>query len=112
MLIVGGKNVYPQDIEEIAYEVDGVHKGRAVVFGVFDERSGTEEVVLVAEVDAETDADRQCVADAIRQHVTKNSAIALRYVHVVEPMWILKSSSGKTARLANKEKYLKEVFGK
>ncbi len=112
MLIVGGKNVYPQDIEEIAYEVDGVHKGRAVVFGVFDERSGTEEVVLVAEVNAETDADRQHVADAIRQHVTKNSAIALRYVHVVEPMWILKSSSGKTARLANKEKYLKEVFGK
>ncbi|MBC8336227.1 MAG: AMP-binding protein [Anaerolineales bacterium] len=112
MLIVGGKNVYPQDIEEIAYEVDGVHKGRAVVFGIFDERSGTEDVVLVAEADLKDDAERQKISDALRQHVTKNAAIALRYVRVVGPKWILKSSSGKTARLANKEKYLKEVFEK
>lgn len=112
MLIVGGKNVYPQDIEEIAYEVGGVHKGRVVVFGIFDERSGTEEVVLVAEGDQKNDAERQKIADTIRQHVTKNSAIALRFVHVVGPRWILKSSSGKTARLANKEKFLKEIYGK
>jgi fatty-acyl-CoA synthase len=42
-------------------------------------------------------------------HVTKNSAIALRYVKVVGPKWILKTSSGKTARSANKEKFLREL---
>jgi len=42
-------------------------------------------------------------------HVTKNSAIALRYVKVVDPKWILKTSSGKTARSANKEKFLAEL---
>ena len=109
LLIIGGKNVYPQDIEAIAYEVEGVSKGRAVAFGIFDQRSGTEEVVLIAETETQTEQDRQRIADAVRQHVTKNSAITLRRVHIVGSKWILKTSSGKVARAANKEKYLKEV---
>jgi acyl-CoA synthetase (AMP-forming)/AMP-acid ligase II len=109
MLIIGGKNVYPQDIESIAYEVEGVYQGRAVVFGLFDEHSGTEDVVLVAETDSQSNEERQRVAEAIRRHVTKNSAIALRLVHIVDPKWILKTSSGKIARAANKKKYLKEM---
>ncbi|HMR99844.1 MAG TPA: AMP-binding protein [Anaerolineales bacterium] len=109
MIIVGGKNVYPQDLESLSYEVAGVHAGRSVAFGIFDEEQGTEDVVIIAEVDTEDPAEQQKVADAIRLHVTKNSAIALRYVKVVDPKWILKTSSGKTARSANKEKFLKEL---
>ena len=109
MIIVGGKNVYPQDLESLTYEVPGVHAGRSVAFGLFDEEEGTEEVVIIAEVDSEDEAERQKVADAIRLHVTKNSAIALRHVKVVGPKWIVKTSSGKTARSANKEKFLREL---
>lgn len=108
MIIIGGKNIYPQDLETLTYEVQGVHAGRSVAFGVFDEEQGTEEVVIVAEVDAVGEAEQQNIADAIRQHVTKNSAIALRHVRVVGLNWIMKTSSGKTARAANKEKYLRE----
>jgi len=75
---------------------------------MFDETQGTEDVVVIAEVDSEDILEQQKVADAIRLHVTKNSAIALRYVKVVGPQWILKTSSGKTARSANKEKFMKE----
>ena len=109
MIIVGGKNVYPQDLELLTYEVPGVHAGRSVAFGIFDETQGTEEVVIIAEVDSENLDDQQKIADSIRLHVTRNSAIALRYVKVVGPQWILKTSSGKTARAANKEKFLKEL---
>ena len=109
MIIVGGKNVYPQDLESLTYEVPGVHAGRSVAFGLFDEEQGTEDVVIIAEVDSEDPDEQQKVADAIRLHVTKNSAIALRYVKVVDPKWILKTSSGKTARSANKEKFLTEL---
>ncbi|GAB4546211.1 MAG: hypothetical protein Fur002_21070 [Anaerolineales bacterium] len=108
MIIVGGKNVYPQDLETLAYEVEGVHAGRAVAFGLFDEKAGTEEVVIVAEVDTEDPAERQAIADALRQHVSKHSAVALRHVHLVGAKWILKTSSGKTARAANREKFLQE----
>jgi acyl-CoA synthetase (AMP-forming)/AMP-acid ligase II len=109
MIIVGGKNIYPQDLESLTYEVPGVHAGRSVAFGMFDETQGTEEVVIIAEVDSEDAEEQQRIGDAIRLHVTKNSAIALRYVKVVGPKWILKTSSGKTARSANKEKFLQEL---
>lgn len=109
MIIVGGKNVYPQDLEALTYEVPGVHAGRSVAFGLFDEAQGTEEVVIIAEVDSEDEKEHQRVADALRAHVTKNSAIALRHVKVVGPKWIVKTSSGKTARSANKEKFLQEL---
>jgi acyl-CoA synthetase (AMP-forming)/AMP-acid ligase II len=111
MIIVGGKNIYPQDLESLTYEVPGVHPGRSVAFGMFDEAQGTEEVVIIAEGDSDDPDEQQRVADAIRLHVTKNSAIALRYVRVVGPKWILKTSSGKTARSANKEKFLQELVG-
>ena len=109
MIIVGGRNVYPQDLESLSYEVAGVHAGRSVAFGVFNEEAGTEEVVIVAEVEFENVVEQQKIADLIRAHVTKNSSIALRYVKVVGPKWILKTSSGKTARAANKEKFLNEL---
>lgn len=110
MIVVGGKNVYPQDIEALASEVEGVRPGRVVAFGIFDEESGTEEVVVIAEADHNDPGLRQSIAEALRLHITKNSAIALRQVHVVDSRWIVKTSSGKTARAANKEKFLREFF--
>ena len=109
MIIVGGKNIYPQDLEALTSEVPGVHPGRTVAFGMYDEEAGTEEVVIIAEVDSEEPSEQEVIADAILKHVTKSSAIALRHVRVVGEKWIVKTSSGKTARSANKEKFLKEL---
>jgi fatty-acyl-CoA synthase len=109
MIIVGGKNIYPQDLESLTYDVPGVHAGRSVAFGLFDEAQGTEEVVIIAEVDSDDEEEQRRVADALRAYVTKNSAIALHHVKVVGPKWIVKTSSGKTARSANKEKFLTEL---
>lgn len=109
MIIVGGKNVYPMDLEELAMEVKGVHAGRVVAFGIFNESAGTEDVVIVAEVETDDTAERERIGDAIRQTVTRGSAVALRYVHLVDARWLIKTSSGKTARGANKEKFLKEM---
>lgn len=109
MIIVGGKNIYPQDLESLTSEVPGVHPGRTVAFGMYDEEAGTEEVVIIAEVDSEAPSEQELIADAIRKHVTKSSAIALRHVKVVGEKWIVKTSSGKTARSANKEKFIREL---
>jgi len=108
LIIVGGKNVYPQDLERLAEDVAGVHPGRAVAFGVEDAEAGTEEVVLVAEVDTEDAAEREQIANAIRQRVTQGSDITLRRVYLVGPGWLIKTSSGKNARLGNKEKWMKQ----
>ncbi len=109
LIIVGGKNIYPQDLEAIANQVPDVHPGRVVAFGVFNQEMGTEDVALVAEVDVEDEEARDRIEDEIRQRVTRSSAIALRQVLVVGPKWIIKTSSGKIARPANREKYLDEI---
>ena len=106
LIIVGGKNIYPQDLEAIANQVPGVHPGRVVAFGVFNPETGTEDVAMVAEVDTDDEEAREQIADAIRQRVTRSSAVALRQVLVVGPRWIIKTSSGKIARPANREKFL------
>ncbi len=111
LIIVGGKNVYPQDLEELASQVPGVHPGRVVAFGVFSEEAGTEDVVVVAEADTEDSGQRQRIANEIRQKVTRGSDVALRFVRIVDPHWLLKTSSGKVARAANREKYLNEQAG-
>lgn len=109
LIIVGGKNVYPQDLELLAMEAPGVHAGRVSAFGVYNDEAGTEDVVIVAEVDTADPAEREQIARAIEQAVNRGSAIRLRDCYIVNPPWIVKTSSGKTARLANKEKYLKEI---
>jgi acyl-CoA synthetase (AMP-forming)/AMP-acid ligase II len=109
LIIVGGKNVYPQDLEKLAMEIDGVHAGRVSAFGIFDEEKGTEDVIIVAEVDTPDPEIRNRIMTDIRNHVNRGSAVALRQVYLVEPGWMVKTSSGKTARLANREKYLQEI---
>jgi fatty-acyl-CoA synthase len=106
LIIVGGKNVHPQDLEALAAEVSGVHPGRVVAFGVFDDEAGTEDVVVVAEADTEREEERQAIGDAVRLRINQGSDVAVRRVHIVGPRWVLKTSSGKVARAANREKYM------
>ena len=115
LIIVGGKNIYPQDLERLASEVDGVYPGRVVAFGVLNENGGTEDVVIVAETPInksqlahhpEVAKKLEDISSEIRKRVTSGSDISLRIVHLVHHNWLIKTSSGKIARSANREKYL------
>lgn len=111
LIIVGGKNIYPQDIERVANEVEGVYPGRVVAFGVFNELMGTEEVVLIAETEEQDPQRRLEIANQICYQVNRSSDIVLRKAILVNRGWLLKTSSGKIARSANREKYLREFQG-
>lgn len=106
LIINAGKNVYPQDIEAIVNSVDGVQAGRAVVFGVPDRKEGTELVAVVAEVSFQDRSEKNEIAKRIRQEVGRQSMITVSYVDLVEPKWLIKTSSGKIARSANRAKWL------
>ncbi|MCA0453219.1 MAG: AMP-binding protein [Chloroflexi bacterium] len=108
LIINAGKNVYPQDIEAIVNSVAGVHPGRAVAFGVPDEREGTELIAVVAEADVSDAAARKQLTQAIRQQVGRQSDITLSFVTLVNKGWLIKTSSGKIARGKNREKWLAE----
>lgn len=109
LIIVGGKNIYPQDIENIVSSVDGIHPGRTVAFGIFNDEKGTEDVVVIAEIENNFLEKKNEIVMEIKRLVTQSTAIALRSVYLIEEKWLIKTSSGKIARSANKEKYIKEI---
>jgi acyl-CoA synthetase (AMP-forming)/AMP-acid ligase II len=112
LIIVGGKNVYPQDIEELAGDVPGVHAGRVAAFGVFNDDLGTEEIVVVAESDSQDSHEARWIADSIKVNVARGSDVVVRHVRIVPPRWLIKTSSGKLERQANRQKYLEESMDK
>jgi acyl-CoA synthetase (AMP-forming)/AMP-acid ligase II len=110
IIIVGGKNIYPQDLEALAGEVDGIHPGRVAAFGIFNEQSGTEDVAVVAEEDVEDQDMRSQLAEAVRLEINRGTDVAVRYVRVVPRGWLIKTSSGKLAREANCRKFIDEFL--
>lgn len=112
LIIVGGKNIYPHDLEAIANEVPGVHAGRTVAFGVHDSRLGTEAVVIVCEADASSDPEEaHRIESELRRRIAQQTEVTLQDVRLVHERWLIKTSSGKLARRANREKYLREREG-
>ena len=64
VIIKAGRNLYPHEVEEIAGRVAGVRTGCVVAFGAPDERTGTERLVVAAELRdmsrCETNRGRNC----------------------------------------------------
>ncbi len=108
LIINAGKNIYPQDIEAIVNEVAGVHAGRAVAFGVPDARDGTELLAIIAEVKTDDPNERKTISTAIRKTIGQQTAVTVTYIQLVPPKWLIKTSSGKIARAANREKWRAE----
>jgi len=110
LIIVGGKNIYPQDIEAIANEISGIVPGRSVAFGLFDPSLGSETIVMVCELDNRMlpRLDVKTLELELRRRVLQQSEIALSDIRFVEKHWLIKTSSGKISRSANREKYLQE----
>jgi fatty-acyl-CoA synthase len=112
LIIVGGKNIYPQDIEALINNVEGIHAGRVVCFGIPNAELGTEDIAILAEVnDGIHPADRQQTAPilrAIRATIAQHTDVTARVVQLVEAQWLVKTSSGKIARAANREKFLRQ----
>lgn len=109
LLIVGGENIYPQDIEEIASAHPAVHDGRVVALGRFNPELGTEDIVVVAEVAREESLQNSLLIEReIRASVMAQTAAAVRFVFLKPPKWIVKSTAGKPARSATREKLYRE----
>ncbi len=109
LLIIGGENIYPQDVEEIVGSHSAIHDGRAIAMGVYNPDLGTEEIVVVAEVENEEFLTNAAVIESeIRSQVVAGMGLAIRRIFLMPPKWIVKSTAGKAARSATREKLLRE----
>jgi acyl-CoA synthetase (AMP-forming)/AMP-acid ligase II len=103
LIIVAGKNLYPEDIEETVNQVEGVIPGRVIAFGEEDPELGTEKVSVVAETRVETESERNKLrVDILKAGMSID--VNINKVYLAPPRWLIKSSSGKPSRKANKER--------
>ncbi len=94
LLIIGGENIYPQDVEEIVSTHPAVHDGRVIAFGVYNRDLGTEEIFVVAEVEnQELLTAAESIEPEIRAQVVAGLGIAVRTIFLKPPKWIVKSTS-------------------
>ena len=109
LIIVGGENIYPQDIEEIVASHPAIHEGRVVAMGAYNPDTGTEDIVMVAEVEGEGDlANAAAIERELRRRVIEGMGVAVGAIFLKPPKWIVKSTAGKPARSSTLEKLLKE----
>jgi hypothetical protein len=77
--------------------------------GLYNPDLGTEDVVVVAEVEREELLhESEKVEQEIRNLVVAGTGVAPRRILLKPPMWIVKSTAGKPARSATREKLLRE----
>jgi 1-acyl-sn-glycerol-3-phosphate acyltransferase len=105
LIIRGGRNISPYELEEAIGAIEGIRKGCVAVFGAMDEASGTERLVVLAE---SRDRDPEVLA-ALRDRVVNMAVDILGMppdeVILAPPRTVLKTSSGKIRRAASREIY-------
>jgi len=110
LVIKGGRNLYPHEIEDIAGKVAGVRTGCVVAFGAPDASSGTERLVVAAEIRKAEESKR--IAGEISRRIQDALGIPPDVVQLLPPQSIPKTSSGKLRRSETRRLYIEGKLGK
>jgi acyl-CoA synthetase (AMP-forming)/AMP-acid ligase II len=109
MVIVRGRNLYPQDLEESIYTSHSlIRAGRAVVFAQRGPGGEGEEIVALCEVGGKRvpSATLDEVVHAIRAKIVADHKVNPHKVVIATPGTVLKTTSGKLRRDATRRAYL------
>jgi acyl-CoA synthetase (AMP-forming)/AMP-acid ligase II len=105
IIIRGGRNIFPHEVEDAVGTVPGARRGCIAVFGSPDPNTGTERLVVLAET-RETGAAEQ---SALHARIVEATVAVLGEppddVALAPPHTVLKTSSGKIRRAACRELY-------
>jgi fatty-acyl-CoA synthase len=104
MVIIGGRNIYPEDVERCGEGVPGVRKGNVVAFAVTNRR-GKERMVLVGETHLEPGAEAAQAARRLSRRVAEEIGAPLGEAVLVRAGSLPKTSSGKKQRFLTRQLY-------
>ncbi|MGH6932368.1 MAG: fatty acyl-AMP ligase [Dongiaceae bacterium] len=109
LIIVNGRNIWPQDLEWAVEELPGVRRGDTCAFSITGNGDAEQVVVLVQC----RNSDPSARADLLREIdgvIRRTAAIECRIV-LIEPRGLPQTSSGKLSRARAKQRYLEGAFG-
>src|SRR3954466_12352436 len=105
IIIRGGRNISPYELEEAVGDLDGVRRGCVAVFGAADTGGGTEKVVVLAETrerDAAKHSELKTQINGLRMGLI---GAPVDDIVLAPPHTVPKTSSGKIRRVAAREYY-------
>jgi 1-acyl-sn-glycerol-3-phosphate acyltransferase len=112
MIIRGGRNIYPYEVEQALGELPGIRKGCVALFPADDPASGTERLVVVAESRESDAARRNQLGQKVRELITDLLDMPPDEVVLAPPHTVLKTSSGKLRRATMRTLYEQGRLGR
>jgi 1-acyl-sn-glycerol-3-phosphate acyltransferase len=106
IIIKAGRNLYPQELEELVGDIPGIRKGCVAAFGLADPEIGTERLVVIAESSETAPESQERLRAIIVDRVVAALGIPPDIVVISDPGSVPKTSSGKVRRSAAREAYL------
>lgn len=104
LIIIHGRNIWPQDIEYVAEKELGIHAGNAIAFVTAQER-----IVLQIQCRINSEEQRQQTLHALMARIQSEFGVMVD-IEFVPPHSIPRTSSGKPARAEAKRRY-RSPFG-
>src|SRR3954469_1975927 len=105
IIIRGGRNISPYELEEAVGDLDGVRRGCVAVFGAADTGGGTEKVVVLAETRERDAAKHSELKTQINELAMGLIGAPVDDIVLAPPHTVPKTSSGKIRRVAAREYY-------
>lgn len=99
-----GRKVYAHEVESIAAGVPGILPGRIVAIGHDSLMTGSQELILLAEM--LQDMDEKAVKRAVKLEVEAKLGVTVAKVELFGKGWLIKTTSGKISRYLNHRKYM------
>ncbi|MPZ30794.1 MAG: fatty acyl-AMP ligase [Rhodospirillales bacterium] len=110
LIIVNGRNIWPQDIEWAVEALSGVRRGDACAFST-DSDDGEQVVVLVQASAGDAD-ERDALIGSIRQTVKETAGIDCRIELISRRVGLPLTSSGKLSRSRARARLLAGAYGR
>ncbi len=101
LIIIRGRNYYPQDLEWTIFEIPTVKRGNAVAFSV--PVGGEEQLVICVEAPRH---EAQALTDTIVSAITSQHQLTVHKVEVIPPGSLPRTSSGKVQRRKTRDLFL------
>ncbi len=105
IIIRGGRNISPYELEQAVGDLAGIRRGCVAVFGSRDAATGTERVVVLAEMRDPDDARHPDLKRMINELAVKLIGEPADDIVLAPPATVPKTSSGKIRRVAAREFY-------
>jgi 1-acyl-sn-glycerol-3-phosphate acyltransferase len=111
VIIQGGRNIHPQELEEAVGDIPGIRRGCVAVFASADPQTGTERLIVLAESRRKDQEGIGELRAAIINRAVDLLGMPPDQVVIAPPGSVLKTSSGKIRRAACRELFAKNAIG-